>query len=120
MRIMPHYIITILRDRNIAKLSLGADVGVWNKIQAIIISRYRISNPLHLPLYIGGSLVSISKSIKLLGATLEEKLTFEDHLLAVSSSIAQKTDILCKCIRTFCDNDTVFKTFISLFKLFSS
>ena len=57
-----------------------------SKSQSIAISRSWTAFSHHPSLIIGGSSVSIIKSIKLLGVTLDNKLTLEDHLLTISLS----------------------------------
>ena len=58
-----------------------------------------------------GSPISISKSMKLLGVTLDNKLTFEEHLRAVVTSIAQKTGLLRKFCKTLDYDNAIFKFF---------
>ena len=83
------------------------------KFQSITVSRSRTIIPQHPPLFMDGSQITISKSIKLLGITLDNKLTFEDHLRVVAASIAQKTGLLRKCRKTLGNDDAVLKTFFA-------
>ena len=83
------------------------------KSQSITVSRSRTVFPQHPPLLMDGSQITISKSIKLLGVTLDNKLTFEEHLRVVSASIAQKTGLLRKCRKTLGNDDAVLKTFFA-------
>ena len=67
-----------------------------SKSQSMTISRSRTAFPHHPSLVIGGSSVSITKSIKLLGVTLDDKLTSEDHLQTIAVAISQKIGLLRK------------------------
>ena len=100
-------------------IKIEAWCAIWgmrlnpNKSQSIIVSRSRTIDPPHPPLYLSGAQVLISDSIKLLGVTLDNKLTFETHIRQVSISIAQKTGLLRKCRRTLCDNEVIIKSFFA-------
>ena len=104
-------------NRDIAKIELWCKR--WGmklnptKSQSITVSRSRTIIPPHSTLFMDGSPLSISKSIKLLGVTLDNKLTFEEHLRTVSTSIAQKTGLLRKCRRTLNNDDATLRTFFA-------
>ena len=55
--------------------------------------------------------MSVSKSIKLLGVTLDDKLRFESHLCTVAASVASKTGFLRKFRSTL--GNSVLKTFFA-------
>ena len=62
-------------------------------------------------MFIGGSSESILKSIRLLGVTLDDKLTFEEQLQSMAAAISQKTGLLRKCRSAFGNDDAVEKAF---------
>ena len=47
-------------------------------------------------------------------SNLDNKVTFENHLQAVSTSIAQKTGLHRKCPRTLSNNDSILKNFFAI------
>ena len=75
-------------------------------------SRSRTALLYHPSLLIGGSSVSISKSIRLLGFTLDNKLTFEEKLQTMAAVICQKAGLLRKCRSTLGNGDAVLKHFL--------
>ena len=81
-------------NRNLAKIQSWC--STWgmklnpHKTQSIIISRSRTPYPSHPPLTLCGFDLEVSSSFKLLGVTIDDKLTFEKHIRNISSSIAQK------------------------------
>ena len=81
------------------------------KTHSIIISRSRTPYPLHPPLTLCGLDLEVSSSLKLLGVTIDDKLTFEKHVRNIASSIAQKTGLIRKCYKTLGNNDAVLKSF---------
>ena len=74
-----------------------------SKTQSIIVSRSKTINPVHPSLTLCGQSIPVFSSLKLLGVTTDDKLTFEGHNRSMSSSIAQKGGILRKCYKTFRD-----------------
>ena len=83
------------------------------KTQSIIFSRSRTLHPNHPPLSLCGSSIPVSDSIKLLGVTLDDKLTFERHIRQLSSSVAQKTGLLRKCFKTFGNREALTRSFFA-------
>ena len=81
------------------------------KTYSIIVSRSRTSQPPHPPLSLCGTVLEVSNSLKLLGVTIDDKLTFEKYLRSLASSIAQKTGLLRKCYRTFGNDEALLKSF---------
>ena len=61
----------------------------YDKSQSMTVSRSRTALPHHPSLFIGGSSVSIS--IRLLGVTLDEKLTFEEQFRNMAAAASQKS-----------------------------
>ena len=85
------------------------------KTQSLIISRSRTLDPPHPVLIISDTRLTTNSSIKILGVTLDSKLTFEQHIRSVSASVAQKIGLLRKSFKIF--NDPLilkhcFNTFI--------
>ena len=66
------------------------------KTHSITISRYRTPYP---PLTLCGLAMEVSSSLKFLGVTLDDNLTFENHNFNLASSIAQKTSLIRKCYK---------------------
>ena len=110
--------------RNMVANSLNSDltkIQLWcelwgmklnpSKTHSMIVSRSRTDYPPHPPLHLCGTTLEVSNSLKLLGVTLDSKLTFEKHIRNMASSISQKTGILRKGCKTLGRNDAVIKSF---------
>ena len=83
-----------------------------SKTSTIIVSRSRTLHPPHPPLQLCGSFLEVSRSIRLLGVVIDDKLTFEDHIRSTAGSIAQKTGLIRKCVRALGnDDDAVLRSF---------
>ena len=82
-----------------------------SKTHTMIVSRSRTDYPPHPPLFLCGTTLEVSSSLKLFGVTLDSKLTFEKHIRSMASFISQKTGILRKCCRTLGRNDAVIRSF---------
>ena len=86
-----------------AKLFIQSWCSTWGmklnhrKTHSIIISRSRTPYPFHPPLTLCGLDLEVSSSLKRLGVTIDDKLTFEKHVRNIASSIAQKTGLIRKC-----------------------
>ena len=52
-----------------------------------------------------------STFLKLLGVVLDNKLTFEMHILNIPVLIAQKTGLICKCFKALGNDDAVLRSF---------
>ena len=102
-------------NRDLAKITAWCQL--WgmklnaNKTHSITFSRSRTLDPPHPRLFISGEEIEELDDIRLLGVTLDSRLTFEKHIRSVSSSIAQKTGLLRKCFKTFACESTVIKSF---------
>ena len=83
------------------------------KTQSMIMGRSRTEYPHHSSLYINGIALTTTTSFKVLGVTLDSKLTFEDHIRSVSSSVAQKIGLLRKSFRIFNDRSVLKNCFNS-------
>lgn len=84
-----------------------------NKTKDLIISRSRTINPAHPPLSINGTLINTTNQIRLLGVTLDSKLTFRAHLREMSRVISSKLGILRKCSKIYQDDDILRNCFFS-------
>ena len=82
-----------------------------NKTQSMIISRSRTIQPRHPDLLIDNVPLVTDDSFKILGVLFDSKLTFESHIRAVSSSIAQKLGLLRKSLKIFGDPSILMKCF---------
>ena len=84
-----------------------------SKTQSLIVGRSRTCSPPHPPLVFGGSMLSESSSLRILGVTLDTKLTFESHIRSVSASASQRLGILRKASRIFNDPTVTRTCFMS-------
>ena len=82
-----------------------------NKTQSMIVSRSRTLYPNHPDLLINGVVLSTCDSFKILGVLFDSKFTFERHVRAVSSSVAQKIGLLRKSFRIFGDPSVLKRCF---------
>ena len=55
--------------------------------------------------------LEVSSSLKLLGFTFDDKLTFEKHIHNIASSIAQNCSLIHKRFKILGNNDVAFKSF---------
>ena len=84
-----------------------------SKTSCLIVSRSRTASPAHPQLSLNGHILNNCNTIKLLGITFDSKLTFEEHIRKMSSSIAQKIGILRKCRKVYEDDSIVKHSFFS-------
>ena len=84
-----------------------------NKSKEMIVSRSRTSIPEHSYLLINGIIINRVDQLKLLGVTLDSKLTFEKHLRNVSMGISQKLGILRKAKKVYDDDIILRRCFFS-------
>ena len=94
-------------DRAMVNASLNSDLAIivdwcriWGmklnpkKTQAIYFTRSRTEHPAHLPLVLDGEILTLSSSMKILGVTLDSKLTFEDHIQAMANTLSRQVGLL--------------------------
>ena len=79
----------------------------------MIVSRSRTHFPEHPNLFINATLINRVDQLKLLGVTLDSKLTFESHLRDMSRSISQKLGILRKSRKIYEDDNILRRCFFS-------
>lgn len=79
----------------------------------MIVSRSRTAFPQHPDLLVDGSVVPVCGTMKLLGVTLDSKLTFEQHLRNVASSASRRVGLLRKCRKIYADSDVAKHCFYS-------
>ena len=84
-----------------------------SKSRSLIISRSRTLLPQHPVLNIGNDSITDSSTLKLLGVTLDSKLTFETHVRSVATRVSQKVGLLRKCRRIYGDDDIIRNCFYS-------
>ena len=84
-----------------------------SKSKEMIVSRSRTHFPEHPNLSINGALINKVDQLKLLGVTLDSKLTFETHLRDMSRSISQKLGILRKSKKIYEDDIILRRCFFS-------
>ena len=65
-----------------------------SKTKTMIVSRSQTVPPLLTPLTLDGTVLKESADLIILGATFDAKMTFERHLLSVSSAAAQRLGIM--------------------------
>ena len=83
------------------------------KTQSMIVGRSRTIHPPHPDLLIDNVPLINSNSFKILGVQFDQKFTFEAHLRATSSLIAQKLGKLRKSFKIFNDQSILRKCFYS-------
>ena len=83
------------------------------KTQSIIVSRSRTVIPAHPVLTLCGQNLTVATHLKLLGVSLDDKLSFEKHNRTMSCSLAKKGGILRKCLKIFGDINLVRRTFFA-------
>ena len=104
-------------NRDLAKISSWCKT--WGmkmnptKTQSMIVGRSRTAHPPHPDLLIDNIPLVSSSSFKILGVLFDQKFTFESHLRATSSMIAQKLGLLRKSLRIFNDQSILRKCFYS-------
>lgn len=81
------------------------------KTHSIVFSRSRTSLPLHPDLSVDGVNILNVQSFKILGVTLDSKLTFEEHIRSVCASVNRKSGLLRKCYKMFACEATVLHSF---------
>ena len=79
---------------------LGNEVKC-QKTQVIYFSRSMTVNPANPPLIIDGQVLDNNDTMKILGVILDDKLTFEQHIDAIASTISRQVGLLRKSLRTF-------------------
>ena len=84
-----------------------------SKSKDLIVSRSRTNLPEHPNLFINGVVISTVDQLKLLGVTLDCKLTFELQLRIMSRTISSKLGILRKCKKVFETDDILRNCFFS-------
>ena len=84
-----------------------------NKSKDMIVSRSRSLFPEHPNLYVNRVLVDQVDEVKLLGVTLDSKLTFEAHLRIMSRCLSQKLGILRKSKKIYMDDNILRNCFFS-------
>ena len=65
-----------------------------NKTKALLVSRSSTVSPPHGYLVLSGVSLRASQNFDILGATLDSKLTFENHVLGIVSRVSQRIGIL--------------------------
>ena len=84
-----------------------------SKSKEMIVSRSRTHFPVHPNLSINGAVINQADRLKLLGVTLDAKLTFETHIRNMSRSISQKLGILRKSKKIYEDDNILRRCFFS-------
>ena len=84
-----------------------------NKTQAIFFSRSRTVNPPHPPLVVDGQILKLNDSMKILGITLDSKLTFEKHITNITSTLSRLIGLLRKSLKIFNSQDIAIKCFFT-------
>ena len=87
------------------------------KTKCLTVSRSRTAFPPHPYLFIDDTPLTVSDSFKIFGVPVifDSKFTFE-HLCSVSSSVAQKIDLLRKTFKVLGHQSVLQKSFNSFFK----
>ena len=104
-------------NEDLAKIQLWCDR--WgmklnpNKTQSIIVSRLRTVDPVHPDLLLRCAPIKVASSLRLLGVTIDNKVSFGKYIRTLASSISQKTGLLRKCYRCFRDSEIIKTSFFA-------
>ena len=79
--------------------------------RTMIVPRSRTMHPQSPPLTIGGTVLTESDDLVMLGVTFDSKMTFEKHLRSVSRAASQRLGILEKSWRVFHDRSLLGRCF---------
>ena len=77
------------------------------KSKSLLVSRSRTVLPEHPTLEVDGVVVKEDDTLKVLGVTLDKRMTYEDHVRSVVAQARQKTGIMRKAARIFEDNNVL-------------
>ena len=112
-----HLPLIVANSLNRDSLKIQSQCSTWeiklnfHKTHSFTISRSKTPYQPHPPLILCGFNLEVSSFLKLLGVTLDDKLTFEKHICNIAASIAQKTGFIRNGNNTICNNDAVLKQF---------
>ena len=84
-----------------------------NKTKTLIVSRSRTLTPAHSDLVLEGETLDVSNSLVILGVTLDSKMTFEQHVMNVTSSVARSMGIVRRASKVFGTEDVITTCFRS-------
>ena len=84
-----------------------------SKTQAIYFTRSRTVIPEYQPLILDGQTLTVSDSMKILGVTLDSKLSFEDHITLIASTITKQIGLIRKSLKVFNNQSIAIKCFYS-------
>ena len=85
-----------------------------NKTKALVVSRSRTVNPPHGDLVLSVVSISASPNLDILGVKLDSRLTFEDHVRGIISSVSQRICILRLLKTVFVDTSVLFRVYYAL------
>ena len=100
------------RDEN--RVSVWCNLGMRlnvSKTKTLLVSRSRTVHPLVTPLTLDGTVLKEPADLVILGVTFDAKMTFEKHLCAVSSTAAQRLDIMRQSWQVFHDRLLLLRSF---------
>ena len=84
-----------------------------SKTKTMIVSRVPTGHPLLTTLTLDGTVLKESADLVILGVTIDAKITFDTHLLSVSSAAAQRLGIMRKSWQVFHDRWLLLSSFWS-------
>ena len=93
---------------NLWRMKLNA-----RKTMTTIVSRSRTVHPQLTPLTLDGTVLKEYADLAILGVTFDVKMTFEKHLLSVSSAAPQMIGIMRKSWQVFHDRSLLLRSFWS-------
>ena len=85
-----------------------------NKTKALVVSRSRTVHPPHGDLVLSVVSISASPNLDILGVKLDSRLTFEDHVRGIVSSVSQRICILRLLKTVFVDTSVLFRGYYAL------
>ena len=84
-----------------------------SKSYSLVVSRSRTLLPAHPDIVVDGTVIPNCSLLKMLGVTLDSKLTYEPHLRLVASSISQRIGLLRKCRHIYSTDSVIRNCFYS-------
>ena len=83
------------------------------KSKTLIFRRSRILTPARSDLVLEGETLNVSDLLIILGVTLDSKMTFERHVMNVTSSVARSMGVMWRASKVFGTEDVLTTCFRS-------
>ena len=86
-----------------------------SKTKTLIVGRSRTQTPVHGDLVLDRETLAVSDSLVILGVTLDSKMTFEQHIMNVTSSAARSMGLVRRASKIFGTEDVLTTCFRSYY-----